>query len=71
MAKVKVKISPSSELFENKILRVEQVADMLGYSKWHIYRLVSQNKIPSRKKGKTLFFMSQEIFDWVNQGDKP
>lgn len=54
--------------FHNKILRVEQVATILGYSKDHVYRLVSQKKIPFRKKGKTLFFMSQEIFDWVNQG---
>jgi excisionase family DNA binding protein len=54
--------------FDNQILRVEQVAKMLGHSKWHIYRLVSQNKIPFRKKGKTLYFMRQEIFDWVNEG---
>jgi len=55
-------------LFSNQILRVEQVATILGYSKDHIYRLVNQKKIPFRKKGKTLFFMSQEIFDWVNDG---
>ena len=55
-------------LFSNQILRVEQVATILGYSKDHIYRLVNQKKIPLRKKGKTLFFMSQEIFDWVNDG---
>ncbi len=55
-------------LFSNQILRVEQVAKILGYSKDHIYRLVNQKKIPFRKKGKTLFFMSQEIFDWVNDG---
>lgn len=56
------------KFFENKILRVEQAARILGYSKDHIYRLVNQKKIPFRKKGKTLFFMSQEIFDWVNDG---
>jgi excisionase family DNA binding protein len=55
-------------LFFNQILSVEQVAKVLGYSKDHIYRLVNQKKIPFRKKGKTLFFMSQEIFDWVNDG---
>jgi excisionase family DNA binding protein len=57
----------NSKLFDNRILRVEQVAEMLQFSKWHIYRLVSQNKIPFKKKGKTLFFMSQEILDWVNE----
>ena len=58
----------AQKFFDNKILRVEQVAKILGYSKDHIYRLVNQKKIPFRKKGKTLFFMSQEIFDWVNDG---
>jgi excisionase family DNA binding protein len=55
-------------LFEKSILRIDDVAVILGQSKSHIYRLTSQKKIPFRKKGKTLFFMSQEIFDWVNQG---
>jgi excisionase family DNA binding protein len=55
----------SLKLFDNKILRVEQVAAMLQFSKWHIYRLVNQNKIPFKKKGKTLFFMSDEILEWI------
>lgn len=53
------------KLFDNRILRVEQVAEMLQFSKWHIYRLVNQNKIPFYKKGKTLFFMSDEILEWL------
>jgi excisionase family DNA binding protein len=56
------------KLFDNRIMRIEQVAEMLQFSKWHIYRLVSQNKIPFRKKGKTLFFIEREIFDWLNEG---
>jgi excisionase family DNA binding protein len=55
--------------FDNKILRVEQVAELLQFSKWHIYRLVNQNKIPFYKKGKTLFFMSNEILEWVQEKD--
>lgn len=53
------------KLFDNRIMRIEQVAEMLQFSKWHIYRLVSQNKIPFYKKGKTLFFMSDEIHEWI------
>ena len=56
------------QLFDNQILRVAEVAKVLSFSKDHIYRLVSQNKIPFRKKGKTLFFIGREIFDWVNEG---
>ena len=57
--------SRETPFFDNRILRVEQVASMLQFSKWHIYRLVNQNKIPFYKKGKTLFFMSDEILDWI------
>ena len=57
----------SGLIFDNQILRVEQVAEMLQFSKWHIYRLVSQNKIPFSKKGKTLFFMSAKILEWIEE----
>ena len=53
-------------LFLKPILRIDEVAFILGHSKAHVYRLTSQKRIPFRKKGKTLFFMSKEIFDWVN-----
>ncbi len=60
--------TPTPIIFENSIMRVEQVAEKLGYSKDQIYKLVQKKKIPFRKRGNTLFFMSHEIFDWVNQG---
>jgi excisionase family DNA binding protein len=58
----------NTPIFDNQILRVEQVAEMLQFSKWHVYRLVNQNKIPFYKKGKTLFFMKPEIIEWINEG---
>lgn len=63
-----VKSADNLKLFDNRILRVEQVAEMLQFSKWHIYRLVNQNKIPFKKKGKTLFFMMDEILEWIEEG---
>lgn len=60
--------SQNTLLFDKEILRIDEVVQILGHSKSHIYRLTSQKKIPFRKKGKTLFFMSKEILDWVNQG---
>jgi excisionase family DNA binding protein len=63
-----VKSADNLKLFDNRILRVEQVAEMLQFSKWHIYRLVNQNKIPFYKKGKTLFFMMDEILEWIDEG---
>jgi excisionase family DNA binding protein len=60
--------SEPTQFFDNRIMRIDQVVEMLGLSKDHIYRLVHQKKIPFRKKGNTLFFMSKEIFDWVDEG---
>lgn len=68
MQKKKSVASVAQPLFDKKILRVQQVADLLGFKKDHIYRLVNQKKLPYRKKGKTLFFMEHEIVDWVDQG---
>lgn len=67
MSKNRVLKSPKPLFFDNQIMRVEQVAEMLQFSKWHIYRLVNQNKIPFYKKGKTLFFMSAEILEWLHE----
>lgn len=65
--KAKLKSREITPIFGNQIMRVEQVAQMLHFSKWQIYRLVNQNKIPFVKKGKTLFFMSSEIIEWLNE----
>lgn len=60
-----VRLPDHKKFFEIKILRVQQVADLLTFSKDHVYRLVSQNKIPSYKRGKTLFFIEEEILEWA------
>jgi excisionase family DNA binding protein len=60
----------SPPLFEKEIMRVSHVAELLGYTTWHIYRLVNQNRIPFKKKGKTLFFLRQELLDWIQEGDQ-
>lgn len=62
--------SPKPLFFDNQIMRVGQVAEMLQFSKWHIYRLVSQNKIPFYKKGNSLFFMSAEILEWIEKEEE-
>lgn len=55
-------------IFDNQILRIEQVKEMLQFSEAHIYRLVSLKEIPAYKKGKTLFFMKDEIIEWLREG---
>ena len=53
--------------FENQVWDVDQVASYLKCSRGHVYNLVSMNKIPYRKKGGLLRFLSNEIFHWVNE----
>ena len=60
---------PTSDLFDKRIWRVEDAAKFLGCSKGHIYRLVSDEKIPRIKKGKFIYFMPDRILNWVLEGD--
>ena len=62
-----------SLLFENSIIgervwKVTDVANYVGFSIGHVYNLKSQGKIPYRKCGKLLRFIPQEIIDWLNEG---
>ena len=55
--------------FKIKIWRVKDVARYLGCTVGHIYNLVSEKRIPTRKKGKFLFFLPDEIYHWVLEGE--
>ncbi|MBC98751.1 MAG: hypothetical protein CME63_13465 [Halobacteriovoraceae bacterium] len=64
------------KLFDKRIWRVSDVAKFLDCSVGHIYNLCSMRlklntwKLqPRRKKGKFLFFVPNEILEWVLQGD--
>jgi len=59
----------STRLFDKKIWRVKDVAIFLGCSKGHIYNLTSDEKIPKVKKGKFVYFIPDEIQNWVLEGD--
>ena len=61
--------SDSARLFDRKIWRVKDVAGFLGCSIGHVYNLVSDEKIPKRKKHGLLFFVPDEILNWVLEGD--
>lgn len=44
-----------------QILRLKDLAIMLGYSESHVYRMVNNKEIPFYKKGKTLFFSRKKL----------
>ncbi len=56
-------------IFDKKIWRVKDVASFLDCTIGHIYNLASDEKIPKRKKNGMLFFIPQEILNWVFEGD--
>ena len=59
-----------SQFFDIRILDIDDVAELLGWSKGHIYRLSSKGEIPCRQRGRKgkLFFIAEEIFDWIEGG---
>lgn len=59
----------SSKLFDKKIWRVKDVAEFLNCSIGHIYNLTSDEKIPKVKKGKFVFFIPEEIHNWILEGN--
>ena len=59
MASIKVRNEP-----ERPIL-IEEAAEMLGYSRSHMYTLCRTKKIPHVKKGRWLYFYVSEINAWL------
>jgi predicted DNA-binding transcriptional regulator AlpA len=60
----------AQELFNKKIWRVGDVARFLGCTIGHVYNLASDEKIPKRKKNGFLFFVPEEILNWILEGDQ-
>jgi len=61
----------NKQFFDNSIAgvwTVKEVASYLRCSVGHIYNLVSQKKIPNRKRGRMLRFIPEEIYNWVYEG---
>lgn len=50
------------------VLTIDDVALITGFTKGHIYRLTSGQKIPHYKpNGRILYFKKEEIEDWMLQ----
>ncbi|HLE11667.1 MAG: hypothetical protein A2451_05925 [Bdellovibrionales bacterium RIFOXYC2_FULL_39_8] len=58
------------KLFDKRIWRVRDVAKFLDCSVGHIYNLAADEKIPKKKKGGLLYFIPNEILDWILAGGK-
>lgn len=52
-----------------KLLDVQAVADMLGCSTRHVYRLSDSNRMPGPVKlGSLVRWSATAIREWINQG---
>lgn len=66
----KIDLRGNKQLFENKILwTIDDLIEFTGIQKQSIYNMVSSRKIPFRKKCRKLFFVPNEILNWIEEGE--
>ena len=59
----------SKALFDKKIWSIKDVSEFLGLSTGTIYNKTSRRELPYRKRGNRLFFIPDEILNWIEEGD--
>src|SRR4030065_1137292 len=52
---------------EIRLLRAEQVAEMLGCSKWNVYALAEREELPSIRIGRSVRFDPEDVVEFVNK----
>jgi len=53
-----------------QLMVADEAAKFLSLSKASIYRLVSERKIPFHKTGGKLYFLENELINWIKSGRK-
>jgi excisionase family DNA binding protein len=51
-------------------LTVRQVAKLLNFTQNKVYRLVRQKRIPHYRKGKSIRFDPEELYEWYKEYQK-
>lgn len=59
---------PGELVFENRVWSVEDVARELKLSRSHIYKLISEDKIPYAKVGRLVRFYPERVYEWLSKG---
>ena len=49
------------------LLRAEEVAKMLGCSKWFVYALAKRKELPSISIGRTVRFDPKDVVEFINE----
>jgi excisionase family DNA binding protein len=55
-------------VFDKLVWSVEDVAKELSVSVRHVYKLISENKIPYAKVGRLVRFSPVKISEWLQKG---
>ncbi len=58
----------NNAFFEKLIWTVEDVARELNCSQRHVYKLISNDKIPYSKVGRLVRFSPARVSEWLRQG---
>ena len=56
---------------QNKLLTIEEAAELLDLKVSTIYSKVNKNELPFMKKGKKLYFFKNELLSYVKSGRIP
>lgn len=61
------------EILESRkeALNVEEVSELLGVSKQHIYEMVADGSIPAFHVGRSIRFDPQELAGWLQKSKPP
>jgi excisionase family DNA binding protein len=51
-----------------KLLKIKDVAEVLGINPHSVYRLIYQREIPFVKLGRNIRFKESQISSWINKG---
>ena len=54
-------------IYDKRIWVIEDVVEFTGFAKSTIYKMTSRREIPHRKRGKKLFFIPSEIWNWIEE----
>jgi excisionase family DNA binding protein len=72
MVEARVKVAIEKKLAAIKLsneperpILIDEAAEMLGYSRSHMYTLCRTDSIPFTKKGRWLYFYVSELNEWL------
>ena len=50
------------------LVDIDRACEITGKSKHTLYRYTSQRKIPFCKKGRTIYFFEDQLYEWIESG---